>query len=185
MRVFVALTFACGAMAAAVQPLDTAAEANEMLSLESDLQDAALNIDTAPEWAGLEARDEDTDDAEVLAKRDPSYLINVPIPQSAIGGAPPAPFELKGVRINFVMARKKVREGRRMVLKSYCKSLRITNSGAKRLFTGIEIGTAGTRVTGKPFFRKVIPRGDTYIVGVAPDLILFRLAVKPAPRRGQ
>lgn len=51
MRLFVALAFACGAMAAAVQPLDTATEANEMLSLESDLQDAVLDIDT-PEWAG-------------------------------------------------------------------------------------------------------------------------------------
>ncbi|KAG5939165.1 hypothetical protein E4U59_003290 [Claviceps monticola] len=95
MKVFVALTFACGAMAAAVQPLDTAAEPNEMLSLESDLQDAALAIDTTPEWPGLQARDEDTDEAEVLAKRDPSYLINVPIPQSAIGGELPRHLSLE------------------------------------------------------------------------------------------
>ncbi|KAG6106914.1 hypothetical protein E4U31_000503 [Claviceps sp. LM219 group G6] len=172
-------------MAAAIQPLDTATEANEMLSLESDLQDAVLDIDT-PEWAGPETRDDDTDEAEVLAKRATIiYFKNIPIPQGTAGGAPPGPVELRGVRVDFLMARRKVREGRRIVLKSYCKSVRITNQGVKRRVTGIEIGTAGTRVTGKPFFEKTMPRNDVYVVNVAPDLILFRLTVAAAPPRGQ
>ncbi|KAG5957049.1 hypothetical protein E4U57_002069 [Claviceps arundinis] len=172
-------------MAAAVQPLDTATEANEMLSLESDLQDAALDIDT-PEWPGAETRDDDTDEAGELAKRATIiYFKNIPIPQSTVGGASPAPVELRGVRVDFLMARRKVREGRRIVLKSYCKSVRITNRGVKRRVTGIEIGTAGTRVTGKPFFEKIMPRNDAYVVNVAPDLILFRLTVAAAPPRGQ
>ncbi|KAG5990433.1 hypothetical protein E4U52_004608 [Claviceps spartinae] len=83
-----------------------------MLSLESDLQDAVLDIDT-PEWAGPEVRDDDTDEAEVLAKR-AIYLKNIPIPQGIAGGAPPGPVELRGVRVDFLMARRKVREGRRM-----------------------------------------------------------------------
>ncbi|KAG6019808.1 hypothetical protein E4U40_006654 [Claviceps sp. LM458 group G5] len=53
MRVFVALAFACGALAAAVHPLEAAAaEAHGILSAESDIQDAIFDIDAAPEMAG-------------------------------------------------------------------------------------------------------------------------------------
>ncbi|KAG6030381.1 hypothetical protein E4U19_000493 [Claviceps sp. Clav32 group G5] len=174
-------------MAAAVQPLDTATEAKEMLSLDSDLQDAVVDIENASEWTGLEARDEDTDEAEVLAKRDQVYLknIRIPEPQDANRAVTPAPIELRGVRVELIMAQKMVKEGRRMVRKSYCKSVRITNQGVRRRVIGIEIGTVGTRVTGKPFFRNIMARGKTIVVDVAPDLILFRLAVTSAPRRGQ
>ncbi|KAG6170711.1 hypothetical protein E4U51_000605 [Claviceps purpurea] len=59
MRIFVALAFACGALAAAVQPLEAA----------SDLQDAVFDIENAPEVAELEARQEDLGEAEFLDKR--------------------------------------------------------------------------------------------------------------------
>ncbi|KAG6115289.1 hypothetical protein E4U14_000940 [Claviceps sp. LM454 group G7] len=179
MRVFVALAFACGAMAAAVQPLDIAAEANGILSVESDLQDAVVDIDAASEWAGPEG----TDEAEALAKRagrPQIYLKSVPIPRPQVNGGAPAPIEFMGVRVDYLMAQRQYKEGNRMVLKSYVHAVRVTNQGAKRLVTGTEIGTASTRVTGKPFFSKVMSRGDTVYASVASDLILFRLSVKAA-----
>lgn len=54
MRFFVALAFACGTLATAVQvqPLRTAAETQDMLSSEPDVQGAGFGIETAPEMAG-------------------------------------------------------------------------------------------------------------------------------------
>lgn len=49
MRVLVALAFACGATAAAVQPLAPAADAHDIVSADSDLQSATFDLETAPE----------------------------------------------------------------------------------------------------------------------------------------
>ncbi|KAG6090013.1 hypothetical protein E4U31_007960 [Claviceps sp. LM219 group G6] len=164
-------------MAAAVQPLDTATEANKILSLESNLQDAVLDIGT-PEWAGPEARDDDTDEAEVLTKRT-TFTKNIPIPQGTTA-ASPAPVELDGVRVDFLMARRMVRQGWRMVRKPYCKSVRITNQGVKRRVSGMEVGTASRRASGKPFFEKIMSHNEAYEVKVGPNWVLFQLTVADA-----
>lgn len=52
MRVFVALAFACGALAAAVQPLEPASEARDVLPSDFDMKGTYLDMDTDSEVAG-------------------------------------------------------------------------------------------------------------------------------------
>ncbi|KAG6151857.1 hypothetical protein E4U37_004462 [Claviceps purpurea] len=122
MRVFVALAFACGALAAAVQPLEAA----------SDLQDAVFDIENAPEVAGLEARHADLGEAEFLDKRNRLSRKTITVIQSANRAVNPPPIYMDGIRLDFIIARRQVKVGNNMVSQWYCKSLRFTNGGTSR-----------------------------------------------------
>ncbi|KAG6181841.1 hypothetical protein E4U36_003801 [Claviceps purpurea] len=185
MRFFVALAFACGTLATAVLPLGTAAEAHDILSSESDIQRAGFDIETAPDMAvaDLEARHL----LDNRAERAYVYRRNVRIPRdSNDGGLPVArPIDFYGVRLDFIMAEREIEQGDDVTTQWYCKAIRITNKGPmRRLVTALESVAAGTRVSGKPLFRKFMPRRTVQVVELPEDLLQFELSITSAPGRG-
>ncbi|KAG6160025.1 hypothetical protein E4U35_008164 [Claviceps purpurea] len=133
MRVLVALAFACGATAVAVQPLAPAVDAHDIVSADSDLQSAAFDLESAPEeLAGLEADHQAFVDAEPLEKR---AVARKTILMPAQGSGPkPASINLERIQIDFIMAKQPVKRGNSMSRKAqyYCRSLRLTNKGSIR-----------------------------------------------------
>ncbi|KAG6019440.1 hypothetical protein E4U40_007023 [Claviceps sp. LM458 group G5] len=178
MRVFVALAFACGALAAAVQPLEAAAEAHDILSTESDLQDAIFDID-APEMAGPEARPEALEEASVLDKRARQFSKTIALPQSTNGEVKPPPIYLDEVRVEFLMAQKQVKKGKGMVTQWYCKSLRFTNGGKVRR-------RVTARVHGGPTMTiAFLPTRAYKVVEVPQNVSEFIMEVISVPRKGR
>ncbi|KAG6058827.1 hypothetical protein E4U32_004384 [Claviceps aff. humidiphila group G2b] len=182
MRFLVALAFACGTLATAVQPLGTAAETYDM----SDVRGAGFGIETAPETAGLEARHEEPRKAESLVKRKRPYvyLRNVRIPRYSNDGGLPVtrPIYFYGVRIDFIMAERGIGQANDVTTRWYCKAIRITNTGPMRRFvTADENVTAGTRVSVRPLFREFMSRGTVQVVELPQDLLQFELGVTSAP----
>ncbi|KAG6264764.1 hypothetical protein E4U49_001444 [Claviceps purpurea] len=185
MRFFVALAFACGTLATAVLPLGTADEAHDILSSESDIQRAGFDIETAPDMAvaDLEARHL----LDNRAERAYAYRRNVRIPRdSNDGGLPVArPIDFYGVRLDFIMAEREIEQGDDVTTQWYCKAIRITNKGPmRRLVTALESVAAGTRVSGKPLFRKFMPRRTVQVVELPENLLQFELSITSAPGRG-
>ncbi|KAG6297885.1 hypothetical protein E4U09_001207 [Claviceps aff. purpurea] len=179
MRVFVALAFACGALAAAVQPLEAAAEAHDILSAESDLQDAVFDIDTAPEMTGPEARPEGLEEASVLDKRARQFSKTIALPQGTNGEVKPPSIYLDEVRLDFIMAQKQVKKGRDMVTQWYCKSLRFTNEGKVRR-------RVTARVHGGPTMTIAFLPTHAYKVVAAPQNVSeFIMEVISVPRKGR
>ncbi|KAG6191979.1 hypothetical protein E4U48_001089 [Claviceps purpurea] len=179
MRVFVALAFACGALAAAVQPLEAAAEAHDILSAESDLQDAVFDIDTAPEMTGPEARPEDLEEVSVLDKRARQFSKTIALPQGTNGEVKPPSIYLDEVRLDFIMAQKQVNKGRGMVTQWYCKSLRFTNGGKVRR-------RVIARVHGGPTMTIAFLPTRAYKVVAAPQNVSeFIMEVISVPRKGR
>ncbi|KAG6117052.1 hypothetical protein E4U13_001386 [Claviceps humidiphila] len=179
MRVFVALAFACGALAAAVQPLEAAAEAHDILSAESDLQDAIFDIDAAPEMAGFEAHPEDLEEASVLDKRARQFSKTIALPQSTNGAVNPAPIYLDEVRVEFLMAQKQVKKGNGMVTQWYCKSLRFTNGGRVRR-------RVTARVHGGPTMAiAFLPTRAYKVVTVPQNVSEFIMEVISVPGKGR
>ncbi|KAG5990432.1 hypothetical protein E4U52_004607 [Claviceps spartinae] len=126
MRVLVALAFACGATAAAIQPLAPAADAHDILP-------AAFDLETAPEeLAGFEADHEAFVDAEPLEKRGVASK-TILMPAEGSGGKP-ASNNLEQIQIDFIMdmGKKSVKQGNNMVPQYYFQSLRFTNKGSVR-----------------------------------------------------
>ncbi|KAG6113483.1 hypothetical protein E4U31_000717 [Claviceps sp. LM219 group G6] len=179
MRVFVALAFACGALAAAVQPLNAAAEAHDISSVESDLQDAIFDIDAAPEMAGLEARPDDLEEASVLDKRAKQFSKTIVLPQSTNGEVKPPPIYLDEVRVDFLMAQKRFKKGNGMVTHWYCKSLRFTNGGSVRR-------RVTARFHGGPTMGVAFLSTSAYkVVTVPPNVSGFTMEVISAPGKGR
>ncbi|KAG5957048.1 hypothetical protein E4U57_002068 [Claviceps arundinis] len=188
MRFFVALAFACGTLATAVQvqPLRTAAETHDTLSSEPDVQGAGFGIETAPEMAGLKARDEEPRKSESLNKRKRPYvyLRNVMIPHySNDGGLPDTQtIDFHGVSIDFMMAKREIEQGNDMTTRWDCAAILIINTGQMRRFVTVDENvTAGTRVSVRPLFRAFISRRTVQVVEIPQDLLQFELGVTSVP----
>ncbi|KAG5974309.1 hypothetical protein E4U56_004821 [Claviceps arundinis] len=181
MRVFVALAFACGALAAAVQPLEAAAEAHGALSAESDLQDAIFDIDAAPKMAGPEARPEDLEEASVLDKRAKfkQFSKTIRLPQRRMGEVKPPRIYLNEVRLDFIMAQKRVKTRHGMVTQWYCQSLRFTNGGKVR-----------RRVTARvhrmpPLMQELLPPRTSKVIQLPQNVMEIIMDVIAVPGNGR
>ncbi|KAG5930785.1 hypothetical protein E4U60_006899 [Claviceps pazoutovae] len=84
------------------------------------------------------------------------------------------------------MAEREIEQEDDVTTQWFCKATRITNKGPmRRLVTALESVTAGTRVSGKPLFRKFMPRRTVQVVELPEDLLQFELGVTSAPGRGE
>ncbi|KAG6172093.1 hypothetical protein E4U22_004604 [Claviceps purpurea] len=174
MRVFVALAFACGATAAAVQPLAPAVDAHDIVSANSDLQSAAFDLESAPEeLAGLEADHEAFVDAEPLDKRGvASKTILMPAQGS---GAKPASNNLEQIQIDFIMGKKPVKQGNSMVPQYYCQSLRFTNKGKLRRRVLVT-------AQGRTIFQGFMAVRESRVVNAPSGISQFNMEVEAAPK---
>ncbi|KAG6138152.1 hypothetical protein E4U38_000622 [Claviceps purpurea] len=169
MRIFVALAFACGALAAAVQPLEAA----------SDLQDAVFDIENAPEVAELEARQEDLGEAEILDKRARLFQKTITVIQGTNRQVNPPPVYVDEVRLDFIMAKRQVKAGNNMVPQWYCKSLRFTNGGAVRR-------RVIARVHGGPtMMMAFLPSRASKVLAVPKNVSEFIMEVISVPGKGR
>ncbi|KAG5945003.1 hypothetical protein E4U59_006480 [Claviceps monticola] len=162
-------------------PLEAAAEAHDILSAESDLQDAIFDIDTAPEMTGPEARPEDLEEASVLDKRARQFSKTIALPQSTSGNVNPPPIYLDEVRVEFVMAQKQISKGKGMVTQWYCKSLRLTNGGKVRRRVTV-------KVYGRPTLATAFLPPRSYTIVEAPQNVpefIMEVISVPGKGRGQ
>ncbi|KAG6224442.1 hypothetical protein E4U09_000639 [Claviceps aff. purpurea] len=177
MRIFVALAFACGALAAAVQPLEPASEARDVLTSDFDMKGAYLDMDTDSEVAGLEARSEELEDAEGLNKR--AYLFRrvVKIPEISHGAKPPTPMpvELYGVRFMFLMEERQTVLGSELQSEWYCSAIRVSNLVSTRRL-------AIMRTSRRSIFRRVMPYRSSQIVQLPEGLRYLELGAAAAPK---
>ncbi|KAG5935332.1 hypothetical protein E4U59_005678 [Claviceps monticola] len=177
MRVFVALAFACGALAAAIQPLEPAPEARDVLTSDFDMKGACLDLDIDSEVAGLEARSEELEDAEGLNKR--AYLFRrvVKIPKISHGAKPPTPMpvELYGVRFMFLMEERQTMLGSELQSEWYCNAIRVSNlASTQRL--------AIMRTSRRFVFRRVMIYRSSQIVQLPKGLTYLELGAAAAPK---
>ncbi|KAG6061081.1 hypothetical protein E4U17_002661 [Claviceps sp. LM77 group G4] len=177
MRVLVALTFACGALAAAVQPLEPASEARDVLPSDFDMKGAHLDMETDSKVAGLEARSEELEDTEGLIKR--AYLFRrvVKIPEISHGAKPPTPMpvELYGVRFMFLMEMRQTMLGSELKSEWYCSSIRVSNLVSTRRL-------AIMRTSRRSIFRRVMPSRRSQIVQLPEGLTYLELGAAAAPK---
>ncbi|KAG6084552.1 hypothetical protein E4U30_007853 [Claviceps sp. LM220 group G6] len=175
MRVLVALAFACGATAAAIQPLAPAADAHDIVPADSDLQSAAFDLETAPEeLAGLEADHEAFVDAEPLEKRGVASK-TILMPAQGSGGKP-ASNNLEQIQIDFIMGKKPVKQGDSMVPQYYCQSLRFTNKGSVRRRVLVT-------VQGRTIFQEFMAYRESKVVNAPSGISSFNMEVEAAPKK--
>ncbi|KAG6024989.1 hypothetical protein E4U19_003426 [Claviceps sp. Clav32 group G5] len=177
MRVLVALAFACGALAAAVQPLEPASEARDVLLSDFDMDGAHLDMDIDSKVAGLEARSDELEDAEGLDKR--AYLFRrvVKIPEISHGAKPPTPMpvELYGVRFMFLMEERQTFLGSELQSEWYCSAIRVSNLVSTRRL-------AIMRTSRRSIFRRVMPSRSSQIVQLPEGLTYLELGAAAAPK---
>ncbi|KAG5930786.1 hypothetical protein E4U60_006900 [Claviceps pazoutovae] len=161
MRVLVALAFACGATAAAVQPLAPAAEAHGIVSANSDLQNAAFDLESAPE----ELAGHNIDSRQTMRRLMPAQG----------SGAKPASNNLEQIKIDFIMGKKPVKQGNSMVPQYYCQSLRFTNKGSLRCRVLVT-------AQGRTIFQGFMAVRESRVVNAPSDISQFNMEVEAAPK---
>ncbi|KAG6032237.1 hypothetical protein E4U41_007277 [Claviceps citrina] len=182
MRLFLALTYVCGALAAAVPALEPPAEQKQKhgaVSVESDVQghDAHV-VDTTALVGELDARDEPLARAAgPRPKRQEPGRQLVAIPQGRNAVAHPASVSLLGVVVIFQMAQRRVWQGGRQVTRWYCRTIQFINMGnVRRAVTAT--------INGLPFFRMNMGQGAIRSEYVPANARSFDLTVAPVPTDG-